>query len=620
MQGKTVVVAVSFFAQGTSAQPVVHELPERIVVHQDGTFELQVVEVEPAVVSQAILGTKIPVYTFNNDGELQPGQYYTNNSPSAMRPTKRVAGNVVLNNNGEWTVSDWNYRRSHGTVQPGAVVYIGLESVGIDFIPDSSTQRVAAHAPGPIEIPIILSDIDDTDKPSDISSGDLINSVNRAVNVWEELLRDNNFGPVAMEFFFDPSASEDVLAYAEVITDDRRWNVIYNSVVSTYSSLDSDGVELTVYNWLPSGSTIPFQWDNSSNDDEDDIEMTLPLIRSVFGNSVSTLRIGIRSTADLWDADETDGVDPTRVGLTSVLVHEIGHHMGFDSNTGKVGFPESISMLDVFRFPEDEGPTISASEMQGANRELTENAPAIAGLGINTFDYVFAMSRGGPDPDEGESQASHWDSAYYDPWIPAFEPIGAMTPAFPPGFSLSQFGTYLYQSDIAAFDTIGYIIDQNNLPIPAEEAILQFPGPLASIDPSVDTTFAWVASSNAIGYYIFVDQVMSGGDRNRVFASGVLPSTITSAVVPANTFFAGRNYEWFVTAENGRGIAMTEPAPFDTGDCIADVNNDGQVSPADFSAWINAFNTQSPGCDQNYDGQCSPADFSAWISNFNAGC
>lgn len=54
--------------------------------------------------------------------------------------------------------------------------------------------------------------------------------------------------------------------------------------------------------------------------------------------------------------------------------------------------------------------------------------------------------------------------------------------------------------------------------------------------------------------------------------------------------------------------------------CAADVNGDGSVTPADFSAWIAAFNARGPGCDQNGDGSCSPADFSAWINNFNAGC
>ena len=54
--------------------------------------------------------------------------------------------------------------------------------------------------------------------------------------------------------------------------------------------------------------------------------------------------------------------------------------------------------------------------------------------------------------------------------------------------------------------------------------------------------------------------------------------------------------------------------------CAADVNGDGFATPADFNAWILAFNTQAPGCDQNNDGLCTPGDFNAWILNFNTGC
>lgn len=58
---------------------------------------------------------------------------------------------------------------------------------------------------------------------------------------------------------------------------------------------------------------------------------------------------------------------------------------------------------------------------------------------------------------------------------------------------------------------------------------------------------------------------------------------------------------------------VTEP-------CLADVNQDGALTPADFTAWIAAYNTNAPGCDQNADGLCTPADFTAWITNYNLGC
>ncbi|MCA9272498.1 MAG: right-handed parallel beta-helix repeat-containing protein [Phycisphaerales bacterium] len=54
--------------------------------------------------------------------------------------------------------------------------------------------------------------------------------------------------------------------------------------------------------------------------------------------------------------------------------------------------------------------------------------------------------------------------------------------------------------------------------------------------------------------------------------------------------------------------------------CSPDINNDGRVSPADFSAWVAAFNNGSRRADQNFDGVVAPSDFSAWISNYNTGC
>lgn len=54
--------------------------------------------------------------------------------------------------------------------------------------------------------------------------------------------------------------------------------------------------------------------------------------------------------------------------------------------------------------------------------------------------------------------------------------------------------------------------------------------------------------------------------------------------------------------------------------CVADTNGDGSLSPADFSAWVAAFNAQGPACDQNADSLCTASDFSAWVANYNAGC
>ncbi len=70
--------------------------------------------------------------------------------------------------------------------------------------------------------------------------------------------------------------------------------------------------------------------------------------------------------------------------------------------------------------------------------------------------------------------------------------------------------------------------------------------------------------------------------------------------------------------ETEPGVPVTVTAPPEP--CLADTNGDGEVSPADFGAWIVAFNSDLPACDQNDDGMCTPADFTAWVNNFNSGC
>lgn len=71
--------------------------------------------------------------------------------------------------------------------------------------------------------------------------------------------------------------------------------------------------------------------------------------------------------------------------------------------------------------------------------------------------------------------------------------------------------------------------------------------------------------------------------------------------------------DFLLTFESGTVITTRPP-------CLADVNNDGMLTPADFTAWINAFNFAEVECDQNGDGMCTPTDFTAWISNYNNGC
>ena len=75
------------------------------------------------------------------------------------------------------------------------------------------------------------------------------------------------------------------------------------------------------------------------------------------------------------------------------------------------------------------------------------------------------------------------------------------------------------------------------------------------------------------------------------------------------------------TAPNGQlGAWIVTSRSSPATPCPGDLNADGVLSPADFNAWLLAFNAGDPAADQNGDGFLSAADFGAWIANFNAGC
>ncbi|MEO0629733.1 MAG: GC-type dockerin domain-anchored protein, partial [Planctomycetota bacterium] len=96
------------------------------------------------------------------------------------------------------------------------------------------------------------------------------------------------------------------------------------------------------------------------------------------------------------------------------------------------------------------------------------------------------------------------------------------------------------------------------------------------------------------------------------------PRTVTLPYLLPGTYFIGS----IVSEDDAcpQSDSGFDPVTITVLECLADVNQDGQLSPNDFNAWILAFNNQLPTCDQNGDGECRQNDFNAWILNFNNGC
>jgi hypothetical protein len=147
-----------------------------------------------------------------------------------------------------------------------------------------------------------------------------------------------------------------------------------------------------------------------------------------------------------WDFDPRDGIDPDKLDFDGVVVHEMGHILGFMSNVGSrelnPDFPVRPTVLDFFRFR----PGITLPEFSSENRIQSSGGDQI----FYGMDPRLPLSTGRPDGSGGDgAQASHWKFR----WPDAPE-IGVMTPFTDFGWRLD-----LTHNDLAAFDTIGYTVD-----------------------------------------------------------------------------------------------------------------------------------------------------------------
>lgn len=181
-------------------------------------------------------------------------------------------------------------------------------------------------------------------------------------------------------------------------------------------------------------------------------------------------------------------------------------------------------------------------------------------------------------------------------------------------------GAALRKWDGSSFDTI-----------PPEKVRISF-GPVPGIstpdtDPiePIEGVFVGVSASGEWHTHYAYRLELNGLPATGVTSDGVYLLKLelranTAAYLPSEPF-------WLVIAEGASTQELDEAYAFAEANfgcplsvCIADVNGDGMLTPADFTSWIAAFNAQSSGCDQNNDGVCTPSDFTAWIANYNAGC
>ena len=435
----------------------------------------------------------------------------------------------------------------------------------------------------------------------------------------------------------------------------------------------------SIQSFLPTGSTIPVRYNASSSSvtNENRVFWTKGNYKATVGSLGGTDASMQFNNQFSWDFDPTNGVSGGTFSFVDVVIHEVGHAMGFTSG---VDFrTNDIEALDIYRFQRTDGsgdynPDTTA-EFQTTPRTADFNNPNDdANTDIISVEY--RMSDGNP------WQASHFREQGNN--------IGIMDPALAGGQTFNSRGFYS-DADRNTFDAIGYDYVVGNPPVivtqPSNTTVcegdtaqltvvasgdaplsyqwfdiffVQVPGATSATlsipnASQADEGLYFCRVTNPIGTVdsdfaqIIVDappsitshpssQTVNEGDNVtftvaatgdgtlsyqwRKDGSNIGGATGTSYTITGATPADDGAYDAVVT--NSCGSATSNAANLtvnpDTGVCLPDVNHDGMVTSADFTAWVAAFNAGDPECDQNLDGQCTAADFTAWVANFNAGC
>ncbi|MEM1227828.1 MAG: NF038122 family metalloprotease [Planctomycetota bacterium] len=306
-------------------------------------------------------------------------------------------------------------------------------------------------------------------------------AVERAVAQWESVLLDPI--TVTIEIDFGPTPSG-VLGFA-----------IPTQVVAPYAevraALVADGLpesDDSILTRLPAVDALEFalpvgtQFEGNvalSKANAKSIGLRTEELDDQFGAADGGI---VMSQSIGFDFNRADGIESNQVDFETVLVHEIGHILGFISSTDQLQGatpPGTIAptTLDLFRFRSLEGvdnPRTPAA-FESVRRELRRATPAVTdfiiqdGWDLPRVEYpvetgvrsnvVPGSLPTDPSPEDFAFQASHWqDSDLFG------TTIGVMTPTIPPQTIIP-----ISNVDLRALDLIGYDILAPNVAVEVPE-------------------------------------------------------------------------------------------------------------------------------------------------------
>ncbi len=365
-----------------------------------------------------------------------------------------------------------------------------------------------------------------------------------AANRWESIVStpitvvlDVDFGTT---FFGQPYSGPNVLG-ATATADDTR---LYADVRARLLANSPTSMEAQYYNALPAAAAgMPTERNNLPSKSLT-VRLNMPNSRALglvpditnpdaLGLGETDAGIGFNS-AFPFDFDPTNGVDSNKIDFDSVATHEIGHALGFSSESGGAVYAP-VSAWDMFRFRSG---AASLGTFGVAPRIMTAGGTQVYFNGQNNgFGTELRLSTGGPFGDSGDGeQSSHWKDDNQ-----TGQYIGIMDPNISDGVHNS-----ITTNDASALDSFGYSIGN---PVPAPPP----PGPAPPSTPPNDNF------NNAI----VVADVAGATTGN---STGATKEGGEPAMLPGNSGGLGGRSIWYrwTSPVNGTATFETQGSGYDT--------------------------------------------------------